>query len=313
MDRDRELVERVKRDILYGHDIAPPTVDQEKCKGCGDCVRVCPALVFELREHRSQVVGGWRCIACGHCWAACPEEAVTQDEAVTRTAVTPGPMPAVPPQDLQLLIRERRSTRIFHEHPVSRDQLLAIVEAGRYAPTGSNRQDVNYIILSDRDRVGELRVLVEGFLDKMSKALENPVLSLFLKVRLGGLNVDTMRYYAAAYRLSRDIPDDKKKQMVYFPLPFGPAVIIAHAQAFDETAPVNCSMALYACSLMAHSLGLAACFLGFVPTVARMDKRARQWLGVPEGSQVYGAIVVGHPGIEYRRLVERKSRDVVWL
>jgi nitroreductase/NAD-dependent dihydropyrimidine dehydrogenase PreA subunit len=313
MHEDRELVDRVKRDILYGHDIAPPSVDPEKCRGCGDCVQVCPSMVFELREHRSEVVRGWRCIACGHCWAVCAEEAVTQNEATTRTGPRPGPGPAVTPEDLQLLIRERRSTRIFRDEPVSREQLLTIVEAGRYVPTGSNRQDVNYIILSDREKVGELRVFVEGFLGKMSKALENPALSLFLRMRYGRLNVDVLRYYAAGYGAYRDIPDERRRQIVYFPLPFGPAVIIAHAQAFDATAPANCSMALYACSLMAHSLGLASCFVGFVPTVVNMDKRARRRLGVPKDNQVYGAIVLGHPGVEYRRLVERKPRGIVWL
>ncbi len=84
-------------------------MDINKCKGCGQCVRVCPAIVFELKEKRSRVVYGEGCYACGHCWAVCPEEAVFQQEVATTTGIKPGPDPAVPADALQLLIRERRS------------------------------------------------------------------------------------------------------------------------------------------------------------------------------------------------------------
>ena len=77
MEKDRRFLKRIKRDILYGHDIPPPSVDIDKCKGCGRCFKVCPAIVFDLRGKKAMVAYGERCFACGHCWAVCPEEAVT--------------------------------------------------------------------------------------------------------------------------------------------------------------------------------------------------------------------------------------------
>lgn len=105
MERDERLLE-IKRGLFCGHDITPPSVDAGKCKGCGHCVKVCSALVFELKEQKSQVAHGERCFACGHCWAVCPEEAVVQTETVTATSLGPGPEPAVPPNALRLLLRE---------------------------------------------------------------------------------------------------------------------------------------------------------------------------------------------------------------
>jgi hypothetical protein len=64
---------------------------------------------------------------------------------------------------------------------------------------------------------------------------------------------------------------------------------------------------------MAHSLGLASCFLGFVPIAVNTDKEVRERLGVPKDNQVYGAMVVGYPGIKYRRLIERKTPEIAWL
>jgi nitroreductase/NAD-dependent dihydropyrimidine dehydrogenase PreA subunit len=312
MNEDTQLVERIMRDVLYGHDIAPPVVDPDKCKGCGHCAKVCPALVFELQDKKSHVVHGVRCNACGQCWAVCPEEAVTQNEVVMTNGLKPGPEPAVGPDALQLLIRERRSTRIFRDTPVSKEQLQRIIEAGRYIPTASNRQDVGYIVLSDDEKVAELRLLVENYLDRMSKALENRAMRPVFRLRMGRLMTDVLRFYAMGYGVWADITAEEKKKRAYFPLPFGPAAIITHAQSFDALAQVNCSMALYACSLMAHSLGLGSCWLGFVPIAANTDKRVKSWLNLPDENECYGAIVIGHPGVRYRRLVERKAPEIDW-
>jgi len=308
MIADRQIFERIKKDVMYGSDIAPPHVNMEKCKGCGSCVRVCPALVFELRDGKSNVIHGERCIACGHCGAVCPEEAIVQEGSMTATSLKPGPEPAVSPDTLQLLIREKRSTRLFKDKPVSQEQLVKIIEAGRYAPTASNRQDVNYIVLSNRQQVSELRLLVENFMEKTFKLMQNRVVALFSRMKFGRSAVDFLHYYAMGYQILQN----SENKSVYFPLPFGSAVILTHAQSFDQSAPFNCAIALYNCSLMAHSLGLGSCFTGFVQIGANADKKIKQWLDIPKEHEVYGAMVIGHPDIQYRRLVERKKPDIRW-
>lgn len=308
MVEDRQSLEKIKRDVLYGREIVPPQVDIDKCTGCGQCVKVCPALVFELREKKSEVIYGERCFACGHCWAVCPEEAVIQEEVATATSLKPGPGPAVSPDTLQLLIRERRSTRLFNDKPVSKEQLLKIIEAGRYSPTASNRQDVTYTVISNQQKVSELRFLVENFMEKTFKVMQYRAIALFYGMKFGRSAVDMLRYYAMGYQFSKD----SEEKNAYFPLPFGSAVIITHAQSFDTMAPFNCSVALYNCSLMAHSLGLGSCFMGFVQIGANMDKKIKHWLDIPKENQSYGAMVVGHPDVKYRRLIERKKPDIKW-
>lgn len=76
-----------------------PVVDFAKCEGKGDCVRVCPESVFELRRidpvdytalpllnkfklrvHGMKVAYTPRadaCRTCGLCVSACPEHAIT--------------------------------------------------------------------------------------------------------------------------------------------------------------------------------------------------------------------------------------------
>lgn len=309
MEVDRQFIERAKRDILFGHDIAPPTVKTDKCTGCGQCTRVCPALVFEMRDKKAVVVRGEKCFACGHCWAVCPKEAVIQEEVVTSTILKPGRGPAVHHDRLQLLIRERRSVRLFKDKPVSRESLLQIIDAGRYAPTGSNRQNVGYIVLPTKDKVSRFRSLVEGFVERTFKAArERAASSLETTKEISPMDA-VLCYHGSNYE---DVKS-RKAASAYFILPFGSAVIIAHGQSFDATSPFNCSVALYSCSLMAHSLGLGSCFIGFAQVVANRDETTRQWLGIPKENEAYAAMVLGYPAVKYRRLIERKMPEIGWI
>lgn len=55
----------------------PPKVDVEKCQGCGNCVAVCPSVVFELADGKSKVINPEACTSCGLCVDNCPEQAIT--------------------------------------------------------------------------------------------------------------------------------------------------------------------------------------------------------------------------------------------
>jgi NAD-dependent dihydropyrimidine dehydrogenase PreA subunit len=44
-----------------------PTVDKDKCTGCGECVEVCPTEVFELEDEKSQPVNADECLGCESC------------------------------------------------------------------------------------------------------------------------------------------------------------------------------------------------------------------------------------------------------
>jgi 2-oxoglutarate ferredoxin oxidoreductase subunit delta len=59
-------------------------IDRERCKGCLLCVRSCPTKVLEA----SIEPNSWgyypvkaafeeKCIACGNCYAVCPDVAIT--------------------------------------------------------------------------------------------------------------------------------------------------------------------------------------------------------------------------------------------
>lgn len=57
-----------------------PTIDEEKCTACGECVDVCPAEVLEAAEKTAVVAKVADCLGCESCVSVCPEEAITVEE-----------------------------------------------------------------------------------------------------------------------------------------------------------------------------------------------------------------------------------------
>ena len=63
-------------ELRYLENVSTLELDQEKCIGCGMCAAVCPHGVFEVDEHKAQVVDLDACIECGACAGNCPVEAL---------------------------------------------------------------------------------------------------------------------------------------------------------------------------------------------------------------------------------------------
>ncbi len=55
-------------------------------------------------------------------------------------------------------IRKRRSVRQYTGDPISREHLEMIVDAGRLAATGSNRQPWDFIVVTDKSTIDELKI-----------------------------------------------------------------------------------------------------------------------------------------------------------
>jgi nitroreductase len=55
-------------------------------------------------------------------------------------------------------IRKRRSVRKFTGDPIPREDLETIVDAGRLAATGSNKQPWDFVVVTQREMIDELKV-----------------------------------------------------------------------------------------------------------------------------------------------------------
>jgi len=62
-------------------------------------------------------------------------------------------------------IRKRRSVRAYTGAPIPRKDLLTIVDAGRLAATGSNRQPWEFIVVTDKGIIDQLAIAAQ-WMDK---------------------------------------------------------------------------------------------------------------------------------------------------
>jgi nitroreductase len=58
-------------------------------------------------------------------------------------------------------LRRRRSVRKYTGQPIPRADLETIVDAGRLAATGGNRQPWDFIVVTDRELIGRLKIAAE--------------------------------------------------------------------------------------------------------------------------------------------------------
>lgn len=56
---------------VYYHSV---TLDEEKCKGCTNCIKRCPAEAIRVRNGKARIIDQL-CIDCGECIRACPNHA----------------------------------------------------------------------------------------------------------------------------------------------------------------------------------------------------------------------------------------------
>lgn len=245
-------------------------IDKEKCIGCALCVKDCPGACLYLDNGKAEIhLNG--CIECGHCYAICPQNAVSlsdydcMDEPVV-------PMTELDSETLLAAMRSRRTTRQFTQEPVEKEKIRQILEAGRYSPTGGNSQNVYFTILGSRQ-----------------KEAEEICVDLFRKgKKIGEAFAEDLKRF--------EITDS-------FLFKNAPLVIVVSARS-----SVDAGLASAYMEIMAESLGLGVLYSGFFIACTRISARLRSLLRIPKGQKAVTCMVIGYPAVKYRRIVPRKGR-----
>ena len=190
--------------------------------------------------------------------------------------------------DVESVVRARHMTRSFADRPVDRDDLDAVLDAARRAPSAGNAQGLDLLVLEGSSQTGrywdttlpsERRA---GF--RWQGLLRAPVLVV------GWVEPDAwVRRYGG---------DDKARTGL-------------GAAADEWSVPywwVDGGMAMAQLQLVASARGLGVCFFGLF----RHEDAVRERFGVPEDRRALGALAVGHPdgGDEPGRSAARPRRTL---
>ena len=265
------------------------TIRQDLCTGDGLCVRQCFRKCLELDASGKAI---WTaqapslCVGCGHCTAICPHSAITLD-GVSPDSLRPAYF-HIEENNLFTLLSSRRSIRIYKKTPIPRPLIQKAIEMSCYAPTGTNRRNVGYIIVDSSQCLDELRLVLAAWMKDFPKWQEH--YRRFLQ------GEDTIfRGAVALVAIHAPSPgEDNSRQTV-------------------SLSPQAAAGAASYLELALHGMGLGSCWCGLLIRGAEDKEEIRQILRLPEGNSVYAALLLGYPAVHFPRIPMRVPAVVQWI
>ncbi len=272
-------------------------IDGDRCIGCGRCAEDCFQGMIRVADGKTELTEGY-CIACGHCVSVCPTGAAGYADGTGYSDgdIVPNGSP-LDARELLLQMKSRRSVRRFSGSPVTEEELKLLFEAARYAPTAGNRQKTRYIVLR-RD----LKQVTERTLGILKDAAEG---------KYGELPPSSAFYRETWKRLFREYRETGKDGLFHNP---DCVVLVLDTTKGGGTVSTALSSGLAAgnIELLAHSLGIGVCYVGFFSSALELDGSLAEELGIREQERLIAAMAMGHHEIGYVKTPSRLQAEIEW-
>lgn len=289
--------------------MAQITIDETACIRCGQCVDVCAIThVFELTDASSAAVRPEDCWNCGQCVAGCPTDAIDLDTFPLEDC----PIierPDLPSRDsLTAGFRIRRSQRAFQDVAVDREVIRELVSLGRWAPTASNSQSVDWIAFDDPARIDELSRGTVDEIVRFAGLARNPLIRIALPLFIGPGAGRQLRNASGLIDRLQSARNRGEDPVFYH----APIVLIGHCPSGNRFGRDDAVYATYNMMLAAETFGLGTCQIGFFQIVVEKSSRMLRRIGLPKGRRPQIAIAIGYPRHEFRRGLPRRSPNLTW-
>ena len=267
-------------------------IDHVKCKQDGLCAADCPMGIirFEGKGSYPEILpeSESMCLRCGHCVAVCPHGALDHADVPLASCTAIDKSLAISPAQAEQFLRSRRSVRQFANKPVERTTLQQLIEISRYAPTGSNTQLVEWLVINDPERLQEIAGQV---IDWMRSLLQDPKSTV-------------MPYYPVLVKAWNAGVDSVLRS--------APCLLVAMAPAPAPVRMIDLTLALSYLELAAPHYGLGTCWAGLLQGAMIADPSLKQEVCIPEGYPFHFPLMIGYSKVHYYRLPERKMPIIHW-
>ena len=286
------------------------TINEQKCTLCGECVPVCVRRILQKGETSVEILDPAMCLYCGHCKAVCPTDAFQFSEGNDQFLAVPSKEEIPSAAPFFRFLRRRRSLRIYQARSVEKAKLEMLVEAGRYAPTGSNRQACEYVVVSGRKALDKVCTMAIGNLQEQGKELQKAIDEYTRKKKPIPEEMASRQTLPPVWERIAG----KWKEGVDQLLHHAPALILIHMKKGLATTPkIDAAIASTQMVLLAETLGLGTCYIGFLVWVVEDSRALKKMLGILSENSALIAFTVSYPGVAYRRVVARNPAKVAWI
>ncbi len=285
------------------------SINQDLCSQCGVCISRC---VRNYREENGEILSYAKketCSLCGHCVALCPTEAITHHQMNMDNFIEFNREQTISTDDFVHFVRGRRSHRKFLDKEVSQKDLETLIDLCRYAPTGTNKQMLEIMVLRDKEKIKRLsNHTIDSFENNigwMAGEVE--------KYKLDGKEVPQL--FISALSMTDTLDLVVKARQFGFDGIFheAPVVLIFHSPAETSSPKDDCVIAATTITLAATTMKLATCYIGLFEFVANIYEPIIKELNLPIGNKVYSILILGYPDFEFYRTVDRKAMTVQWF
>ncbi len=251
------------------------TINKKKCIGCRQCIDVCPFTVLETDENGKPYASDKACIKCMHCAAICQSGAITFDnEAAAIESVQDFPSTIV--QDVELLIKQRRSYRKFTERKPNRTEISRIISIADLSPSAKNQHPTDWIVIDSKE-------IIENMMDVILD-------------------------YCREQNVSKEILEEYTRGNNPV-LGENASVLIGYCMDGAINPAADTAIALTNIELLMQSRGIGTCWGGYLTRFLNSIEECRKLAGLPEGAVVYGTLLFGYPNqSDYRYVPVRKNK-----
>ena len=271
------------------------TVNEETCTRCGICAEVCIVSVIDISDDFPKPVSfaETSCIRCGACVISCPSASFLHRDISLDECPIITNNHDISFEQVEVLLKTRRSVRVFKDQLVPREDIEKILEVVRYSPTGTNLQNVQWLVFDDK---AELEHLNRIGVDWMVNSFIN----------------DEVYANLVSEEWVENLVKRKETGQLSF-LKGAPVVISAVSDLNrPESKYTNCAIALSYFDALAQTMGLGCCWHGFFTRASTDSPEIAKMINLPEGFQIYGSLLVGYPRYEYKRIPKRNPAKITW-
>jgi nitroreductase/NAD-dependent dihydropyrimidine dehydrogenase PreA subunit len=324
-----ENVEHILRPNMDDIHMGVMNIDEDKCNKCGLCMDNCPFRCWEKNEDGFPVMKEeYACFSCYNCKVACPNDAVKiidnyhVDDGFWKTE--PHALPAKLPleakdaegnptewNEIEKAVFTRRSVRNYKDKPIPETLIQRVLEAGRFAPSAGNCQPWRFIVITDKALLAEINNVTKNLLTNLYNMYMNDTTVKGLASMVEG---PPPSYSAFDPRVMFGGFGTIAKHQELDPSMDAPAVILLLA---DERSIGDPQLNLGICgqnmNLVANSLGIKACWNGFIAAGVNFFQPIKKKLGIKKPWIAASSLCLGYPKFKQEGVVPREYRPVTWF
>ncbi len=188
--------------------------------------------------------------------------------------------------EIATVISGRRSIREYQRRVPDEAAIRSLIGAATQAPNAVNQQPWTFTVVRD-----------QALLDQVSREAKAHMLATMADAMAKGARVEH-------FRVTLGNPDFH----IFY---HAPALILISGEAPGPWIVEDCALAAENLMLMAHSLGLGSCWIGFAQSYL-CTAEGKRLLGLPDSWVPVAPIIVGYPTAS-PVAVPRKVPEIRWV